>query len=349
MMSERAGRIELAREQDVPAMLALSNWAAAHTTANFALSPERVEDWLAAFVASRKTHPWLVMRDASPSILGFAKATPFKERGAYRFSGEVSVYVDPLHFAEGVGTALYRVLLPVTRAQGMMVLLAGITAGHASSERLHQGFGFARCATFHNVGFKDGAWRDMSYWELQLSVPRGEPPPMRRVEDVWERARDALTSPPRAIIRDEPLSSAASHEMISSLNAELQELYPEPGATHFRLDADEVSKDRGAFLVAFLRDEPVACGAVRVMANDACELKRMFAAPRWRRLGLSRAILEALEARARTLGAGRVLLETGSRQDAAIAMYTRAGYARIPPFGEYVGSSLSVCMEKRLK
>jgi putative acetyltransferase len=59
-------------------------------------------------------------------------------------------------------------------------------------------------------------------------------------------------------------------------------------------------------------------------------------------------VLEALEAEARALGIARLVLETGTRQGEALALYRRTGFSRIPPFGEYVGSPLSVCMAKDL-
>jgi ribosomal protein S18 acetylase RimI-like enzyme len=74
----------------------------------------------------------------------------------------------------------------------------------------------------------------------------------------------------------------------------------------------------------------------------------MYVAPRFRGLGLGHALLTALEAQARELGLSRVVLETGVRQTRAIALYQRAGFARIEPFGEYVGSPLSLCMAKEI-
>jgi|SRR5579859_8081508 len=149
------------------------------------------------------------------------------------------------------------------------------------------------------------------------------------------------------VLRDEPLDSAVALSLITRLNAELRGAYPEPGANHFRLDPDEVGPGRGAFLVAFDGAAAVACGS-RVLEPGTAEVKRMFVDPSCRGRGVAARVLAALEERARTLGVTRFVLETGTRQLAAIALYTRAGYVRIPPFGEYVASaSTSVCMEKR--
>src|SRR5262249_58254986 len=127
------------------------------------------------------------------------------------------------------------------------------------------------------------------------------------------------------------LSQDAS-TLISALNAELSALYPEPGATHFRLDPDEVGPGRGAFLVAYADGAPIGCAAVRLLDDRDAELKRMYVAPSARGRGVGRALLAALESEARALGARRLVLETGTRQAAALALYRRAGFVAIPPY-----------------
>jgi len=136
--------------------------------------------------------------------------------------------------------------------------------------------------------------------------------------------------------------------LIAELNAELSELYPEEGATHFRLDPDEVSEARGAFLVAFLDGVPVGCGALRRLDAATAEIKRMYVQSSLRGRGIARRILDELVSHARRLGVNRIVLETGERQSDALALYGGAGFVRIPLFGDYVDSPLSVCMAKDL-
>jgi GNAT superfamily N-acetyltransferase len=150
------------------------------------------------------------------------------------------------------------------------------------------------------------------------------------------------------IVRREPLTSSTAAMLIQALNAELSGLYPEPGATHFRLEPDEVADGRGAFVVALLDGRPLGCGAVRRLDPGAAELKRMYVAPDARGQGIGRALLSELEHEARRLGARRLLLETGIRQEAALALYRKTGFAVIPAFGEYLDSPTSVCMAKDL-
>jgi GNAT superfamily N-acetyltransferase len=137
--------------------------------------------------------------------------------------------------------------------------------------------------------------------------------------------------------------------LIAELNVELALRYPEPGANHFRLDPDEVAAGRGALLLACVDGAPVGCGAVRLLDADTAEIKRMYTRPAARGRGVGRALLAALEAEARTLGARRLVLETGTRQHEALALYESHGFVRIPPFGEYIASAdTSVCMERGL-
>jgi ribosomal protein S18 acetylase RimI-like enzyme len=159
----------------------------------------------------------------------------------------------------------------------------------------------------------------------------------------WQRERDADVE-----IRREALTADVAGGLIAALNAELAQMYPEEGACHFRLDAGEVEEGRGAFLVARVGGQPGGCGAVRRIADGAGEIKRMYVAPGFRGRGIGARLLAALEGEARRLRLGRLVLETGTRQIAALGLYRDAGYVEIPPFGEYVGSPLSLCMEKHL-
>jgi putative acetyltransferase len=149
-------------------------------------------------------------------------------------------------------------------------------------------------------------------------------------------------------IQRRDILSSDAQALIAALNGELTSLYPEQGATHFRLDPSEVAHGSGAFLVAFREGVAFGCGALRCIDTLTGELKRMYVNPSARGLGVGHALLVALQAEARRLGLTRVVLETGVRQAPALSLYERAGFTRIALFGEYVGSPLSVCMAKDL-
>jgi putative acetyltransferase len=145
------------------------------------------------------------------------------------------------------------------------------------------------------------------------------------------------------------VAADVSRALIDSLNAELRAVYPEPGATHFCLDPEEVAIGRGAFLVVHCDGMPVGCGALRLLDRGVAELKRMYVMPPQRGIGLGRRLVAALEAEARTLGVRRLVLETGVRQTAALALYQATGFQPIPLYGEYcLSPDTSICFGKDL-
>jgi putative acetyltransferase len=145
------------------------------------------------------------------------------------------------------------------------------------------------------------------------------------------------------------LTAQVSRALIDSLNAELSGVYPEPGANHFHLDPAEVADGRGTFLVVYRGGTPVGCGALRLLDAETAELKRMYLSPIVRGSGLGRRLVAALEAEARALGVRRLVLETGVRQAAALALYRATGFHPIPLFGEYcLSPETSVCLGKDL-
>lgn len=148
------------------------------------------------------------------------------------------------------------------------------------------------------------------------------------------------------IARVDPRSPEAV-ALMAALDRDLHDRYPEAHTIRGLHDAD-ASSPRLIFLVASLDGAPVACGAVREIDAEAGEIKRMFVVPGRRGRGLARAILEALETHARAQGYRTLLVETGTRQHEAIALYRSSGYRDVPPFGDYVGNSYSVCFEKRI-
>ncbi|MDH6114471.1 GNAT superfamily N-acetyltransferase [Kitasatospora sp. MAP12-15] len=112
---------------------------------------------------------------------------------------------------------------------------------------------------------------------------------------------------------------------------------------------------QGVFVVAYLDGEPVACGGWRAkesggagLQDGDAELKRMFVVPQARGKGLARAVLRHLEASAAEAGRDRVILETGTEQPEAVALYTSEGYRPITKFGVYRESPLSICLGKAL-
>jgi GNAT superfamily N-acetyltransferase len=134
--------------------------------------------------------------------------------------------------------------------------------------------------------------------------------------------------------------------LIAELDADLQARYGGVQALYAPLNH---VKDDAPFVVAVADDgTPVGCGSFRPYDASTLEVKRMFVAAAARRRGIASAVLGELEAWGRERGFATAILETGTLQAEAIAMYERCGYARIPPFPPYVDMPASVCMRKAL-
>ena len=119
------------------------------------------------------THAWLVAENEH-EILGYAYACPHRERAAYRWTTEVSAYVDARRRRHGAGRQLYDSLLNILTEQGYQVALAVIGLPNDPSVAFHESFGFEPAGVFHRLGFKFGEWWDVGWWQLDLaSGPAG--------------------------------------------------------------------------------------------------------------------------------------------------------------------------------
>jgi GNAT superfamily N-acetyltransferase len=150
------------------------------------------------------------------------------------------------------------------------------------------------------------------------------------------------------VLRRAQLVAPEAIALVRALDAELLALYPDEGEGFFDLRGEEVEAPRGAFFVAYQGEVAVACGAVRSIDASTAEVKRMYVSRDARGLGLGRRLLRTLEAAARDLGKSRIVLETGTRQPEAVALYRSEGYDDVPRFGSYPDSPLSLWLGKRL-
>jgi L-amino acid N-acyltransferase YncA len=121
------------------------------------------------------SHAWLVAEEAG-EVVGFAYACRHRSRPAYRWSVDVSVYVATGRRGEGHGRRLYEALFADLRERGFRVACAGITLPNEASVALHERLGFEPVGVYRGIGWKAGAWRDVGWWQLELS-PGAEDPP----------------------------------------------------------------------------------------------------------------------------------------------------------------------------
>jgi phosphinothricin acetyltransferase len=127
--------------------------------------------------------PWLVAEDESGLVVGYAYASPHRDRAAYRWSVDISVYVDPARHRLGIGRLLYDDLLERLRGAGYINVYAGITLPNPASVALHEAIGMRRVGIYHRVGYKLRQWRDVTWYELRLTESAAPPPEPRSLSD----------------------------------------------------------------------------------------------------------------------------------------------------------------------
>jgi phosphinothricin acetyltransferase len=113
------------------------------------------------------THAWLVAEDEG-EVFGYAYGCPHRERAAYQWATEVSVYVDRRYHRRGAGRALYGALFDRLAEKGYRIALGGIALPNEASVRLHKAFGFTPVGVYKGIGYKQDAWWDVEWWQLEL-------------------------------------------------------------------------------------------------------------------------------------------------------------------------------------
>jgi L-amino acid N-acyltransferase YncA len=119
-------------------------------------------------------YPWLVA-ERDGAVAGYAYGGTHRSRAAYRWTVEVTVYVDTRLHRSGVGRELYEALLPLLARQRLHLAVAGITLPNDASVALHEAVGFKPVGVYREIGYKNGAWHDVGWWQARLRAA-GERP-----------------------------------------------------------------------------------------------------------------------------------------------------------------------------
>jgi phosphinothricin acetyltransferase len=138
------------------------------TTISFEENPPSAVEIAGRIETLLQTMPYLVAQRGS-DVIGYAYASPHRQRSAYRFAVDVTVYVDETMRRSGAGKSLYEHLLADLRKRNFHRAYAGIALPNDGSVGLHEALGFNHIGTYHEVGFKFGKWHDVGWWERDLT------------------------------------------------------------------------------------------------------------------------------------------------------------------------------------
>ena len=175
--------IRFATEQDAPALAAIYRPYVENTSVSFEFEAPSDEEFAARIREISSFYPYLVWEeDGHP--LGYAYAHRVAARAAYQWGTELSVYLDPNAIRRGIGSALYRAMLNLLSAQGVLMAYACITSPNEPSDALHKAFGFTLSGTWYRSGFKQGTWHDVHWLQKELAPLPDKPEPLVNVHEL---------------------------------------------------------------------------------------------------------------------------------------------------------------------
>jgi L-amino acid N-acyltransferase YncA len=152
---------------DISAICAIYNHYIDHTVITFEETPVTLTQMQERVNSYTQHYPWLVYEDAG-EVVGYAYASKWKDRSAYKHTAEVTVYLKHDATQKGFGSALYSELIEQLKAMGCHILLGCLAIPNEPSAKLHERFGFKKIAHFTEVGLKFDRWIDVGYWQKVL-------------------------------------------------------------------------------------------------------------------------------------------------------------------------------------
>ena len=177
--------IRAATPGDVAAVLGIYNPYVASSAVSFETEPPTPDEMGARIGGDDGFYPWIVAHhDDDGIVMGFAYASQFRARAAYRWTVETGAYVAGNLQGQGVGRMLYASLVATLEAQDFTQAVASIALPNDHSISMHEAVGFRRAGVYRSVGFKHGQWRDVGIWQRDLAASRNPPDEPKRFADV---------------------------------------------------------------------------------------------------------------------------------------------------------------------
>jgi L-amino acid N-acyltransferase YncA len=167
-------QVRTATAADAEACAAIYAPYVTDTAITFETEVPHTDEMAARIAAASERHAWLVLEDDG-RVVGYAYGGPYKARAAYRWSCEVSVYVERERRRTGAGRALYEALLARLAERGYRMAVGGTTLPNDASVGLHRALGFEPVGTYRRIGYKHGIWHDVAWTQRELATG-GDPP-----------------------------------------------------------------------------------------------------------------------------------------------------------------------------
>jgi phosphinothricin acetyltransferase len=175
-LTDEVVAIRSATAADAPAVSSIYAYHVAHGTASFDTEP-RSEAEMAAKIADCAARGWpFLVAETGGEVVGYAYATQFRDRPAYRWACENSIYIAPAAIGRGIGGRLLAALIEAAEQAGFRQMIAVVGGAEPASIALHRKAGFREAGRMKSVGRKHGRWLDTVYLQLPLGPGDTEPP-----------------------------------------------------------------------------------------------------------------------------------------------------------------------------
>ena len=169
-------KLRLVREEDIPEMLKIYGQYI-HTPITFEYEMPTLKEFSQRILKICTEYPCLICED-SGKIAGYAYAHKVRERAAYNWAAELSIYLDFESVSHGIGRIMYQGLMEELKLQGIKTVYGCVTSPNPASEGLHWSLGFRPAGVWRNVGFKDGKWHDVLWYEKRIADYEESPAPV---------------------------------------------------------------------------------------------------------------------------------------------------------------------------
>lgn len=185
-------KIRIATPSDAESILAIYEPYIVTTSFTFETTLPSVEDFSERMRNCLYKYPWIVC-EIDETLAGYAYASVHRDREAYQWTCECSVYLDENFQGKGIGREVYTAVLKILKAQGIVNVYAGITLPNNGSVKLHEKCGFEHFALYDNIGYKFGRWHKVGWWKLCINEYETEPlPPLKFSEMQTEASENYL-------------------------------------------------------------------------------------------------------------------------------------------------------------
>ncbi len=175
--------IRIAVASDASSILEIYKPYILNTAASFETEVPSIENFIQRILNTLETWPWLVY-ESDGVVAGYAYASKHRERAAYQWCVESSVYVLDDFQQKGIASTLYKTLFDILEYQGCRNVYAGITLPNEKSTHFHEKMGFSKIADYTNIGYKLNRWNTVRWYQLSLNNYDEAPEPFRKLKEI---------------------------------------------------------------------------------------------------------------------------------------------------------------------